>query len=63
MRYLKVENNIVTDVIIAPQSFIEAGHVGDANLWIFSEFDGAIGFIYDPETKTFIPPTIPDTQT
>lgn len=58
MRYLKVVNNIVVDAIIAPQSFIDSGAVGDPSQWIFSEHEGHIGMTYHPESDTFIsPPT------
>ena len=63
MRYLKILDNIVVDAIIAPQSFIDSGAVGDANQWILSEHEGDIGMIYDSEKKSFILPTIPNTQT
>lgn len=53
--YLKVENNVVTDSIIADKAFIDAGYAGDQSLWFESD-KGGIRWIYYPDTKTFMPP-------
>ena len=56
-------NNIVTDVIVAEQDFINSGAVGDSFLWIQTSYNGnfrknyaGIGFTYDKERDAFIPP-------
>jgi len=56
-------NNIVTDIIVAEQDFINSGIVGDSFLWIQTSYNGnfkgkyaSIGGQYDVGTNTFIPP-------
>ena len=56
-------NNIVTEVIVAEQDFINSGVVGDSFLWIQTSYNGnfrknyaGIGFTYDKERDAFIPP-------
>lgn len=56
-------NNIVTEVIVAEQDFINSGAVGDSFLWIQTSYNGnfrknyaGIGFTYDKERDAFIPP-------
>ena len=51
--YLKIENNIVTDSIVADQAFIDAGYVGNPSLWIESSY-GGIGWLYYPDTTKFM---------
>ena len=55
-------NNIVTEVIVAEQDFINSGVVGDSFLWIQTSYNGnfrknyaGIGFTYDKERDAFIP--------
>jgi hypothetical protein len=36
--FAKVENGIVTQVIVADQGFINAGHVGDPSQWIQTSY-------------------------
>lgn len=37
--FAKVENGTVTQVIVAEQEFIDAGHVGDPSLWIQTSYN------------------------
>jgi hypothetical protein len=37
--YAKVENGIVTQVIVAEQDFINSGHVGDPNTWVQTSYN------------------------
>lgn len=57
------ETNIVTDVIVAEQDFINSGKVGDSFLWIQTSYNGSfrknyagIGFQYDKTRDAFIAP-------
>lgn len=63
------DNNIVTQVIVADQGFIDSGAVGDPLKWIEtaynSDTDGTpslrknyagIGYTYDAELDAFVPP-------
>jgi hypothetical protein len=61
--FAKIENNIVTEVIVAEQDFINSGLVGDSFLWVQTSYNGnfrknyaAIGFTYDKTRDAFIPP-------
>lgn len=61
--YAKVENGIVTQVIVAEQDFIDSGAVGDPSMWIQTSYNGnirknyaAIGYEYNAEIDAFIPP-------
>jgi hypothetical protein len=61
--YAKIENNTVTNVIVADQQFINSGIVGDPATWIeITNDDGlnihyaGIGFTYDNVLNIFIPP-------
>ena len=56
-------NNIVTEVIVAEQDFINSGAVGDSFLWIQTSYNGnfrknyaGIGYTYDKTRDAFIPP-------
>ena len=71
--FAKVENKIVTQVIVAEQEFINSGAVGDPNLWIQTSYNtrggahpenrplrknfAGIGYTYDSEKDAFIPPS------
>jgi hypothetical protein len=48
--FAKIENNIVTQVIVAEQDFIDAGHVGDPNSWVQTSYNTRRGVHYNPET-------------
>jgi hypothetical protein len=61
--FAKVENNIVTEVIVAEQDFINSGKVGDSFLWIQTSYNNnfrkqyaGIGFTYDKVNDVFISP-------
>jgi len=61
--YAKVENNIVTQVIVADQDFIDSGAVGDPASWIQTSYNNrirnvyaGIGYLYLPEQDIFIAP-------
>lgn len=49
--FAKVENGIVTAVIVAEQDFIDSGAVGDPAMWIQTSYNTLGGIHYDPETK------------
>jgi len=56
-------NNIVTQVIVSEQNFINSGHVGDSFLWVQTSYNGnfrknyaGIGYTYDKGRDAFIPP-------
>jgi hypothetical protein len=57
------KNNIVTEVIVAEQDFINSGLVGDSFLWVQTSYNGnfrknyaGVGFTYDKTKDAFIPP-------
>ena len=68
--FAKIENGIVTQVIVAEQDFIDSGAVGDS--WIQTSYNtyggqhpegrplrknyAGIGFTYDSQRDAFIPP-------
>jgi hypothetical protein len=61
--FAKIENNIVTEVIVAEQDFINSGSVGDSFEWVQTSYNSnfrknyaGIGYIYDPTRDAFIPP-------
>lgn len=70
--FAKVENGIVTEVIVAEQDFIDSGAVGDPSLWIQTSYNtrrnyhpegrplrgnyAVIGGTYDPVNDVFIRP-------
>jgi len=56
-------NNIVQEVIVAEQDFINSGAVGDSFLWIQTSYNknfrknfAGIGYTYDKTRDAFIPP-------
>ena len=56
-------NNIVQEVIVAEQDFINSGVVGDSFLWIQTSYNknfrknfAGKGFTYDKTRDAFIPP-------
>ena len=56
-------NNIVTQVIVAEQDFINSGHVGDSFRWVQTSYNdnfrknyAGVGYIYDRVRDAFIPP-------
>jgi hypothetical protein len=61
--FARVENGIVTAVIVAEQNFIDSGAVGDPAQWIETSYTSSIrgvyagiGFTYDPVSDQFTPP-------
>ena len=57
------KDNIVTQVIVSEQDFINSGVVGDSFLWIQTSYNNSfrkqfagIGFTYDPDNDVFISP-------
>tara|TARA_B100001964_G_C14028803_1_gene507312 strand:+ start:412 stop:762 length:351 start_codon:yes stop_codon:yes gene_type:complete len=57
------ENNVVTQVIVAEQDFINSGAVGDSFLWVQTSYNNnfrkqyaGIGFSYDKTNDVFISP-------
>lgn len=61
--FARVENGIVTAVIVAEQNFIDSGAVGDPAQWFETSYTGSIrgvyagiGFTYDPVSDQFTPP-------
>mgnify|MGYP006136051469 FL=1 len=56
-------SNIVTEVIVAEQDFINSGAVGDSFLWVQTSYNGnfrknyaAVGHTYDKTKDAFIAP-------
>jgi hypothetical protein len=61
--FAKLENNLVTQVIVAEQDFINSGIMGDSFLWIQTSYNdnfrknfAGVGFTYDATRDAFIPP-------
>ena len=57
------KDNIVTEVLVAEQDFINSGAVGDSSLWIQTSYNHNIrkqyagkGFTYDKTNDVFIAP-------
>lgn len=49
--FAKVENGLVTQVIVAEQDFIESGAVGNPALWIQTSYNTHGGKYFNPFTK------------
>jgi hypothetical protein len=70
--FAKVENGIVTHVIVAEQDFIDSGAVGEPSAWVQTSYNthggqhpegrplrknyAGIGFTYDAQRDAFIQP-------
>ena len=62
--FAKIDNdNIVTQVIVAEQDFINTGAVGDNVLWVQTSYNSnfrknfaGMGFTFDERRDAFIPP-------
>jgi hypothetical protein len=61
--FAKLNNNIVTDVIVSEQDFINSGAVGDSFLWVQTSYSSsfrknyaAVGYTYDKTKDAFIAP-------
>ena len=60
--FAKINNNIVTEVIVAEKDFINSGKVGDEFLWVQTSYNGnfrknyaGVGYTYDEDRDAFIP--------
>ncbi len=47
--FAKVENGLVTEVIVAEQEFIDTGLVGDPTLWVQTSYNTRGGIHYGPD--------------
>ena len=61
--FAKLNNNVVTDVIVSEKDFINSGKVGDEFLWVQTSYNGnfrknfaAVGYTYDKTRDAFIAP-------
>lgn len=70
--FAKVENGIVTEVLVIEQDVIDTGAFGDPSLWVQTSYNthggvhpegrplrknyAGIGYTYDAERDAFIPP-------
>ncbi|MDB3961446.1 hypothetical protein N9411_00335 [bacterium] len=61
--FAKLNNNIVTEVIVAEQDFINSGAVGDSFLWVQTSYNknfrknyAGVGDTYDKTRDAFIAP-------
>ena len=61
--FVKITNNIVTEVIVAEKNYINSGVVGDSFLWVQTSYNNnfrknyaGVGYAYDIERDAFIPP-------
>jgi hypothetical protein len=61
--YAKIENDQITNVIVADQDFIDSGSVGNPTNWIkildnneTEIYTAGIGYTYDAKLDAFIPP-------
>lgn len=46
-----IENNIVTNVIVANETFINSGSVGDPSSWVQTSYNTRGGIYYIPDTN------------
>ena len=49
--FAKVEDGIVTQVLVVEQEFIDTGALGDASQWVQTSYNTRGGKHYDPVTK------------
>jgi hypothetical protein len=49
--FAKVENGLVTDIIVAEQDFIDSGLVGDPSLWIQTSYNTKGNLHYGQDKK------------
>ena len=61
--FAKLNNNIVTEIIVSEQDFINSGAVGDSFLWVQTSYSGSfrknyagVGHTYDKAKDAFIAP-------
>jgi hypothetical protein len=50
--FAKVENGIVTNVLVAEQDFIDSGVVGDPSLWVQTSYNTRGNVHYAPNSNT-----------
>ena len=50
--FAKVENGVVTQVLVAEQDFINSGAVGDPAQWIQTSYNTRAGVHYEPNSAT-----------
>lgn len=62
--FAKIENNVVTQIIVAEQEFIDSGALGDPSVWKQTSYNGTIrtnyagiGYLYIEEIDAFVPPS------
>ena len=48
--FAKVEDGVVTQVLVVEQEFIDTGALGDANQWVQTSYNTRGGKHYDPNT-------------
>jgi hypothetical protein len=48
--FAKIENGLVTQVIVAEQDFIDSGALGDPTSWVQTSYNTRNGVHYDPTT-------------
>jgi len=60
--FAKINNNTVTEVLVAEKDFINSGKVGDEFLWVQTSYNGnfrknyaGVGYTYDKDRDAFIP--------
>ena len=61
--FAKIEDGIVTQVIVAEQEFIDSGSLGDPTQWVQTSYNSnirntyaGIGYLYKEELDIFIEP-------
>ena len=61
--FAKLNNDTVTEIIVAEQDFINSGKVGDSFLWVQTSYNNnfrkqyaGVGYTYDKTNDVFISP-------
>ena len=61
--FAKLNNNTVTEIIVAEKDFINSGKVGDEFLWVQTSYNSnfrknyaGVSYTYDKTRDAFIPP-------
>ena len=61
--FAKIDNNVVTEVIVAEQDFINSNLLGDTSNWIQTSYNNnfrkqysGVGYTYDKANDVFISP-------
>ena len=50
--FAKVEDGVVTNVIVAEQDFIDTGAMGDPSQWVQTSYNTYLGVHYAPNSMT-----------